>query len=389
MKVFKSATAQQNILDSYYVQLQARRIHKCIYPESLPTGKVCLEYLGGLSDKSFWKACGDLRNLFADYYRQAEKDPASLNLPLFEMEKYRGCSTEGRAGNAALLNFPVALFAIAMCATVSNNILTADITELRKKYTELKGKGLPEQLRQLCDFGFVVEGFTGKLSRKGEFVVHYPDNPDLLIVLTALGDKLSKYIPFFLSQPAGCYCFRLFEQFIYLTPAIFRDSTERIPLKTLEHLASVVDNDVLLYLVEEFSKRGLSLQIDAEFLKNRFIDQKGKDTLNFIEYGDYKSVYPITNESLALRLKLNNPDAYMGKIQALPLHLFSAFTVGHCGNCTEKCNRKIKYKLDGEDKCVCGCHAFIFNNPRADDVTLLMELYDLEQNARLAVLQRM
>ena len=372
----------------YYVQLQARRIHKCIYPESLPMGKVCMEYLGELNEKCFWKAYHDLRSIFTEYYRQAEKDPASLNFPLFEVDKYRGCSTEGRAGNAALLNFPVALFAIAMCATVIDNTLTVDITELRRKYTDLKGKRLPEQLKHLGDFGFVIEGFAGKLPRTGEFVIYYPDNPDLLIILTALGDKLGKYIPFFLSQPAGCYCFRLFEQFIYLTPAIFEDSTERISRKTFEHFASVIENDVLPYIVEEFSKRGLTLQIGAEFLKNLFINQKGKDTLNFIEYGDYKSIYPIINESLALRLKLNNPDAYMEKIHALPPHLFSAFTVGHCGNCSDKCNRKIRYKLNGEDKCVCGCHAFIFNNPSTDDVALLMELYDLEQNARMEVLQR-
>jgi hypothetical protein len=73
----------------------------------------------------------------------------------------------------------------------------------------------------------------------------------------------------------------------------------------------------------------------------------------------------------------------MEKIQTLPPHLYSAFADGHCGNCAEKCNRKIKYKLDGEEKCVCGCHAFIFNNPSADDITLLMELYDSEQNARV------
>jgi len=345
-------------------------------------GKVCSEYLKSLSDISFWKACGDLRNIFTDYYKQAEKNPALLNLPLFEIEKYRGCSAEGRAGNAALLNFPIAIFAIAMCNVVSNNTCTVDITELRKKYSELKGKNLPQQLKYLGDFGVVIEEFTGKLPRSGEFVVHYPDNPDLLVVLTALGDKLKKCIPFFLSQPAGCYCFRLFEQFIYLTPAIFEDSTERISPKTFDHFASVVKNNVLSFIVEEFSKRGLTFQIGAEFGKSLFRNQKGKDTLNFIEYGDYKSIYPIINESLALRLKLNKPDAYMEKIHALPPHLFSAFTVGHCGNCSDKCNRKIRYKLNGEDKCVCGCHAFIFNNPSIDDVTLLMELYDLEQSVR-------
>ncbi|MCL1822980.1 MAG: hypothetical protein FWG44_02135 [Oscillospiraceae bacterium] len=369
--------------NTFYVQLQARRIRKCIYPESLPNGKVCSEYLAGISEKRFYKAINDLRKIFSDYYKKAENDPASLNLPLFEVEKYRGCSAEGRAGNTALLNFPAAVFAVSLCAFVSNNALVVDIAELRKKFTELKSKRLPEQLDLLADFGFIIEGFNRKLKKSGEFTITYPDNPDLLIVLTALGDKLRKYIPYFFSQPVACYCFRLFEQFIYLTPAVFANNTERLPPKTLEHFANVAENKSLFAMTESFKERGLTLQIDADFLKNRFINQKGKDTLNFIEYGNEKSIYPITNESLALRLKLNNPDAYMEKIEALPPHLFSAFVIGRCGNCAEKCNRKIKYRLNNEEKCVCGCHAFTFNNPSADDVALLMELYDLEQNARV------
>ncbi|MCL2698380.1 MAG: hypothetical protein FWE74_09935 [Oscillospiraceae bacterium] len=79
---------------TYYVQLRARRVHKCIYPESLPMGDVCAEYLGGFSKKRFWKAVGDLRGIFTVFYRQAESDPASLNLPLYEVEKYRGCSEQ-------------------------------------------------------------------------------------------------------------------------------------------------------------------------------------------------------------------------------------------------------------------------------------------------------
>jgi len=54
-----------------------------------------MEYLGGLVEKCFWKVCSDLRSTFSDYYKQAEKDLASLNIPLFEIEKHRGCSTEG------------------------------------------------------------------------------------------------------------------------------------------------------------------------------------------------------------------------------------------------------------------------------------------------------
>lgn len=374
--------------DTYYIQSQARRILKCIYSESLPKGRVFTDYLHGIDEKSFWKAYGVLHGIYTDYYSRAEKDPHSMNLPIYEIEKYRSTSKEAREGNAALLNFPGALLALGVCSQFSDESQKSIITDIKnfKKYSaEIKVKYLPKQLNLLLGYGFTIDNFDGKrLPTSGMLCIEYPDNSDLLIVLLAMGDKFSKYRHAYLSQPKTCYGLSLSEQFIFLIPAIFTDSSEKLAPKSLEHMVNAVGKDkgrILYKITEEFSNRGLTLQFDTGFVKNRLVDQKGRDSLSYVEYGDYRNIWG-GDEQLYLRLKLNNIDAYIDRIEALPPHIYKSFTDIWCANCAEKCNRRIIYHLHGEEKRACGCFFFAYENPNEDDVDILMELYDLEQKAR-------
>jgi hypothetical protein len=373
--------------DIYYVQTQARRILKCIYPNDLSKGKICSKYLRDISEKRFWKAVAELRNIFREFYSQAEKDLASLNLPLVEINKYKNTSSEARNSNNALLNLPNALLSIGACAKFAGKTIQVEISGLKKYFSELKCKNLPEQLNLLSDYGFLFEGFdNNKLPKSGILNIDYPDNSDILTVIAAIGDKFAKYMPYYFKQPKSCFCFDLFEQFIFLTPGIFTDNTETLPLKTIEHMSAVVGKDykdILLKIVKIFEERGLTFQFGTAFLKNSFFDKKGKETLIYIEYGDYKSVYPFINEKMILRLKLNNLDAYIDKIENLPPHLYKAFTDVWCSNCTEKCNRRIVYHLKGEEKHACGCFFFGFEVKSEKDLRLLLELYDFEQTVRV------
>jgi len=372
--------------DKYYVQTQARRILKCIYPDDLPQRRVCQKYLNGLSEKRFWKAVSELRNILMDYYSQAEKDPASLNLPLAEIDKFKIFSNEARNSHNSLFDFPNVLLSIGVCAKIKNNGLQAEISEVQKYYSELKSKKFSEQLNRLTDYGFLIDGIDGKkILKSGIIQIEYPDNHDMLTVVAAIGDKFSKYKPYFFKQPKACISINLFEQFIYLTPGIFTDNSETLPLKTIEHMSAAVGKkygEILLKIVSKFEEREMTLQFDAAFLKNRFFNKKGKDTLNFIEFGDYKSTFPFGNGKMVLRLKLNNPDAYIEKIEKLPSHLQDVFANVWCGNCSEKCNYKIIFHLNGEEKRACGCFFFGFEVKSEKDLKLIMELHDLEQKAR-------
>ncbi len=371
----------------YYVQLQAHRILSCIWSGSYESHNVCPQYLQGLDEDRFWKACARIREIMTDYYTQAETAPAALDLPAFEIEKYRNTTKEARAGNAALLSFPCALLSLGASAVLDGDSMTVDISALRKFFSGIKGKYLPKQLNLLADYGFVFDPFSKTLPRTGTLRIFYPDNGDVLTVLSAMGDKLTRYLPCYLSgKPISGFGLGLLEQFIFVTPGLFADNTENLPPKSLEHMAAVVGKEhamSLTAIAEEFKKRGLTPEFDTAFLKNRFVDEKGKDSLCYIEYGDYKTIWQDGNEQLFLRLKLNHPDCYMDKIESLPPELFSTFTDVWCAGCAEKCNRRIVYQLGGEEKRACGCFFFSFKNPKPEDLPLLFELYDLEQEVRM------
>lgn len=367
--------------DAYYIQMQARRIRKCLYPRDLPKGAVCPEYLRGLSEGRFWKAVDELRDIFEDFYARAEKDPASLNLPLMEAEKHRATSNEARSGNAALLHFPAALLSVAASADYKDGSLNADVAAVKTLFSELKRKYLPEQLHLLSEYGFVPEGFDGKrLPKSGTLALSYPDNPDMIVILAAWGDKFSRY-----TQSESLIGLDLMEQFIFLTPRVFADNTEKLPPKTVEHMAAAVgssNGDMLIQIAKTFAERGMTLHFGTAFLKNRFFNPKGKDTLTHIEYGDYKSIHPCSNEKTVLRLKLNHPDAYIDKVKSLPPSLYRSFIEIWCAECAEKCNRRIVYHLDGQEKRACGCFFFAYEVRNKEELESLMELYDLEQSAR-------
>ena len=368
--------------DTYYIQIQARRMAKCVYPEDLPKGNVCPEYLWGLSEERFWGAVRELRNIFRDYYTRAEKDPASLNLPLVDIEKYKNGSGEVRNGYHALLNFPAALLSFAACAEFNRNTLSSDVSVVRQFFTGIRRKYLQEQITLLSEYGFLFDGLVrNKLPKSGTLTVTYPDNDDVILVLAAMGDKFSKYFPYLQKQPKKGMHLEALEQFIFVTPGVFADSKEVLPPKTLEHMTAVVGAEnakILVKTVEKFGERGLSFWIDTAFLKNRFINQKGKDTLTHIEYGDYKSIYPFSNERMNLRLKLNNPGDYIDRIESLPPNLYRSFTDVWCEECTETCRVKITYHLKGEEKHACGCFFFGFEPQSEEELDLLMDLYDLE-----------
>lgn len=85
---------------------------------------------------------------------------------------------------------------------------------------------------------------------------------------------------------------------------------------------------------------------------------------------------------MILRLKLNNPGQYIEKIEALPPNLYRAFTDVWCNECSETCRLKIKYNLKWEEKHACGCFFFGYTPKNDAELDNLMELYDLEQEAR-------
>lgn len=368
--------------DTYYVQMQARRFRRMIEAQDTK-GPVYPAYLQGLDEEAFWQACGVLRALLLDYYTAAEADPESLPLPLYTLQDYKTTSKEARDSQQALLGLPCMLLALGMAGRVQAGGLRVNTAAYRSATKVLRVKAAAAQVGYLMDHGFVFPQWTGKaFPAKAEcFEVEYPDSPNVLAVMAALGMRLSKHI-----GAQATVGLPVVERFLLLDPAVFAEDTAELSPMALAPLLRMLpkdDADALQAIVDQFASRGLTLQLDTSYAKNRFFGAKGKDTLSHVEYTDYRYGQD-GNEKLMLRLKLNRPDAYRAQVEALPKHLRKPFEEAWCHNCSEGCNRRIVYTIDDQPKRNCGCFAFCFPSPRVEDLDSLMGLYDLEQQARAA-----
>jgi hypothetical protein len=346
--------------------------------------------LNGLDELPFWRAFGELRDIFGDFYKQATEHPENTAMPLYELEKYDWKSKEAKAGHTALLSFSITLFALASASVWENNVLTVNHARFKEAIKIMGGSKTAEQIQRFCGYGFTFSEWNGKkFSTNCEtFTMDYPDNPNMLIVIAAIGNKITQYRQFqedkqekILNSHSGL---GNIEQFVQFDPNVYATDSGALPSKTLNHMMNTVgesNGQILCSIVERFMERGLELRFGVCFAGNNFYDKKGKDTLNSIGFGHY-SMGIRANEPLTLRVKLIRINQYIEKIEVLPPHLKTCFDNVKCQNCSEKCTRKIKYTLDGKKKIACACETFIFNNFSTDDIDTLMELYDAEQLTR-------
>lgn len=376
--------------DIYYVQPSARRLLLCLHKKDYSNLPVHPRYLNGLDELQFWRAFGELRDIFEDFYKQAVEHPENTTMLLYELDKYDRKSKEAKAGHTALLSFPITLFTLAVASVWENNVLTVNHVHFKEAIKIMGGSKTSEQIQRFCEHGFVFSEWNGKkfLTNCESFTMDYPDNPNILIVIAAIGDKITQYRKFqedkqekILNSHSGLGSI---EQFVQFDPNIYVTDSGALPSKTLNHMMNTVgesNGQLLSAVVEEFKKRGLELRFGVCFVGNNFHDKKGKDTLNSVSFGHY-SMGIRTDEPLTLRVKLIRINQYIEKIEVLPLHLKARFDNVKCQNCSEKCTRKIIYTLNGKKKIACACETFTFNNFSADDIDTLMELYDAEQLTR-------
>lgn len=369
--------------DEYYVQPQARRWQRCIH-KGHGSGGVSPAFLQGLDPQDFWQAYDAVRDLLLAYYAQAEQSPAALDLPCYAIDEHRNTSPEARESAPALTWLAGTLVSLGIAGRAEGGALSVDPAALKEALKALRIKRLPQQVEWLGDHGFVFPEWMGKaFDRKAERLhVDFPDNPHALAVIAAMGAKASKHR----AECPGVSGPTLLEALIPMDPALFADDTASLPPKTFKRFLDMIDakdRGIARDISQRMAARGLALRYDGLYLKNRFHNAKGKDSLSHLEYGDYRNGRD-GNETLTLRLKLNHPDAYIDQVAALPPHLKAQFADVWCGNCVENCNRRVTYTLEGEAKRACGCFAFAFRNPSAEDLDPLMALYDAEQEARKA-----
>jgi hypothetical protein len=225
--------------DIYYVQPNARRLLLCLYKKDYSNLPVHPRYLNGLDEPQFWDAFGELRDIFEDFYLQAVEHPENVSMPLYELNKYDWKSKEAKAGHTALLSFPITLFALAVASIWENNVLIIDFTRFKEAIKAMKGSKVSEQIKRFCEYGFILSEWNGKkFSAECEtFTLDYPDNPSMLMVIAAIGDKFAQYTKSqedkqekILNSHSGL---GNIEQLVQFDPNIYATDSGVLPPKTL------------------------------------------------------------------------------------------------------------------------------------------------------------
>lgn len=323
----------------------------------------------------------------ADISPLSIESPEPLGLPLVGLEQARALGSEARESGASLLWLPLTLLSLGQCLTPtpSGDGMRVELSAFQQALRVHKVKRLPAQIRYLTRSGFQCSDWNGKRfsPQTGSLTVLYPDDPAVLPVLAAAGRKLTAAEAAG-GRPADGY--RL-PQCVHWFGPIFRDDTGEVPAYSPDFFASLLapeQREAFCALHRFFQDQGLCWHPDEGYQKYRYYTEKGKDTLTFFEYTDYR--YGVGNDGrLLLRLKLNKPAAYLPYLEQCPPHIQAVFErpLG-CAHCMDRCNRRLTYALRGRTIEGCGCFCFQFFDPRPEDVQYLAQLYLLEQQARQA-----
>lgn len=365
---------------TYYVQLQSK-YHLSLMRNIPIDFEVCDDYLDTLDKEDFIEAFRTLHHIFSSYYETAFANPKELNLPCYNIADYRVFDKVVRDSEFSLLWLPVVLFAIGNASELHNIKLIVNTTQFKANLKGRKIKHLPYQIKFLEEQGFLFTNWNGKnfSSKEETFLVEYPDNPNLFVVLKAATNKVHE-IETNSSDPQKFDFYRI-TQFPHMLESLFKNSSNNVIPYTDEYMIRILDKPYSEFLPiwNTFMKeQGLTLIYDPSLNKNRYLNDKGKDSLNFIEYTTYRRGEDGICK-LMLRLKLYHPDKYMDYIESLPSEIKSSFHNVSCGHCSENCPRRITYTIDDEYKECCGCFGFEFFQTFPENIDYYKQLFLLEK----------
>jgi hypothetical protein len=313
-------------------------------------------------------------------YTDMRVDPASLGLPLFELDAYRVASQEARDSQHSLYRLPNLLYCLGQAGEMDGDLLRVNATAFRELAKIMRVKNLPPLVDRLSACGLELGGWNGRAFDKkiDAYAVAYPANPQMLAVLVAAAHKAS-----------SCHQgpkHRAGNHFYTMDHKLFRDEPGVAPRFDLSDFAHLAGDEAAPFLYAwhgYMTGKGYGHAIDDDFYRLEYLDARGKSTLDYFRCADYR--YGDRQGLLLLRLKLNHVSLYNDVVEECPDPIKQGFRdAWKCGHCAEKCGRRVSYRIDGAYRESCICDAFAFFQPRLEDMAHYQRLFELEQEARRA-----
>lgn len=370
--------------EQYYIQLIAKRL-KTIMCSPKDYFKIDQSFLGELCEEAFIEGYKTIFSLFNNIYNDIYNTPEKFDYPLLDVTRYdRFDKKVVTISIMPIFNF---IYSLMISAELKNNQAFIEAKKLKKNLTFFKINKLQTQLGYLQNYGFVFQGWDGKvnLNNLDNFIVEFPDHPQMLTVLKAAAEK-TRIVQ---GQSAKK---KLVTDFYVMNYHLFEDNKEKV--------APYIDEDYKVFVGEEqfafikafqtfMETKGFSVVWDG-MLHIRFISPKGKENKEiYICYADYKWGLERDNK-LLLRIMFHHITRFQHLIETAPMHIKKVFTNTHCKHCNVKtgedankpCKFRVCYTLDGKEYEECIWEAFYFSDFKEDDIVHIAQYYDLEYSKK-------
>lgn len=149
------------------------------------------DYLKMLPEEDIRNGFDELFDVLYQIYKDASLDAEEMLLPAHDRKEYRYLSKEERLSREASYKYAKLLYALGSVGEpAQNNELRIHPAKLKMRCKKLGITGINGYLEILTNYGFMLDGLVnGKIKDGLEFVLQYPDNSNVMLVLHMMAVK--------------------------------------------------------------------------------------------------------------------------------------------------------------------------------------------------------
>lgn len=334
------------------------------------------DFLQELSHKEFESAFKEIGAMFYQMYSDMADTPQRFGLPLYKADEYDYFSNQAREARTAPWNLFYFMLCLFSCGKFNGNVFVADTAEVRKIN---KAKKTNLLLEALCDYGFVFDGIKKYSLSSGEHLeVDYPDNQNILKVLSAVGKKVKntqlKDVKNYYSNLTA-----FSNGFIGWNYRVLAEDMHTCSLaEGCDYVADKMHND---------ADREVAAVLDQILTGRGYTRKKGDPNEGpSVRYCCKQSAaydYALTSNAgkLYLELRIRNAERCLEYLSECPERIVEVFRHSDNG-CKNRingsCRSGVKYEFEKEEKWHCGCCGAPFKiYPVEEDIPHYLRLMEL------------
>lgn len=334
------------------------------------------DFLQTLSYEEVESAFREIGEMFYQIYSDISDAPQRFGLPLYKTGEFDYFSNQAREARSAPWNPFYLMFCLFSCGNFKGNAFITDTAQVRKIN---KTKRTNLLLEALCDYGFVFDGIKKYSLSSGDYLeIDYPDNQNVLKVLSAVADKV-KNTQLKDSKKIDSGTMTFGNAFIGWNYKILAEDSRTCTLaEGCDYVADKMhdaDDREFIYAFDRIlTERGYAMK-KADSNEGPMIRYFAKPSAAY----DY--ALDSDKGELYLELRIRNVEKCLGYLSECPERIVEMFRHSDrgCQNRINKtCRYGVKYEFENEEKWRCGCCGAPFKiHPAKEDIPHYLKLTEL------------